>query len=80
MRHGDVQPFLEEIGNPVDQKRAHADLGMPGVRTGRYRVGGERLLTDDSGESHISVEDYAVAMLDEVEQPRHRQARFSVAF
>lgn len=52
----------------------------PGERTGKYRVGGDQLLTDESGESRISVEDYAVAMLDEIERPRHRRIRFSVAY
>jgi uncharacterized protein len=53
---------------------------VPGERTGRYRTGGERLLTDGSGESRISLEDYAVAMIDEVEQPRHIRQRFTVAY
>ena len=52
----------------------------PGKRTGRYRVGGDQLLTDSGGESRISLEDYAVAMLDEVERPRHHRTRFSVAY
>ncbi len=52
----------------------------PGERTGKYRIGGDQLLTDESGESHISLEDYAMAMLDEIEQPRHRRMRFAVAY
>lgn len=52
----------------------------PGERTGTYRVGGDQLMTDESGESRISVEDYAVAMLDEIERPCHRRTRFSVAY
>jgi putative NADH-flavin reductase len=52
----------------------------PGERTGKYRIGGDQLLTDESGESHISLEDYAMAMLDEIEQPRHRRKRFAVAY
>ena len=51
----------------------------PGARTGRYRVGSDRLLTDAAGQSRISMEDFAVAMLDEVETPRHTRARFTVA-
>lgn len=57
-----------------------AALLAPGARTGTYRVGGDRLLTDAAGESRISLEDYAVAMLDEIERPRHHRARFSVAY
>jgi len=55
-------------------------LLVPGDRTGRYRVGGDRLLTDAKGESRISVEDLAVAMIDEMEQPRHHRRRFTVAY
>ena len=57
-----------------------AAMLFPGERTGRYRIGGDQLLTDASGESRISLQDYAAAMLDEVEQRRHRRARFSVAY
>ncbi|WP_069805404.1 NAD(P)-dependent oxidoreductase [Thermogemmatispora onikobensis] len=52
----------------------------PGQRTGRYRVGTEQLVTDEKGESRISIEDYAVALLDEVEQPRFVRQRFTVAY
>lgn len=51
----------------------------PGERTGKYRVGGERLMTGPDGQSRISIEDYAMAMLDESETPRHSRERFSVA-
>lgn len=57
-----------------------AAMLVPGERTGRYRTGADRLLTDESGDSRISLEDYAVAMLDEAEHPRHHRARFSVAY
>lgn len=56
-----------------------ADL-HPGERTGRYRVGGDQLMSDAAGESRISLEDYAVAMLDEAERPAHHRARISVAY
>lgn len=59
---------------------APAALIQPGTRTGKYRSGGDQLLTDAKGESRISAEDYAVAMLDELESPKHRRARFSVAY
>lgn len=52
----------------------------PGARTGVFRLGGDRLLSDARGESRISLADYAVAMLDELEQPRHPRQRFSVAY
>ncbi|MET9211077.1 MULTISPECIES: NAD(P)-dependent oxidoreductase [unclassified Nocardia] len=55
-----------------------ADLA-PGVRTGVYRIGTDELLVDADGASVISMEDFAVALLDEAERPAHRQARFTVA-
>jgi len=51
-----------------------------GTRTGKFRVGGDQLLKDDKGESRISFEDYAVAMLDEIEKPRFPNKRFTVAY
>lgn len=52
----------------------------PGQRTGRYRTGGDQLLTDERSVSRISVEDYAVALVDEVERPTHVRQRFTVAY
>jgi putative NADH-flavin reductase len=52
----------------------------PGQRTGKFRLGGDQLLVDAKGESRISVEDYAVAMLDELEQPKHVRQRFTVGY
>lgn len=52
----------------------------PGERTGVFRLGGEQLLVDDKGESRISLEDFAVAMIDELETPRHERARFTVGY
>ena len=52
----------------------------PGERTGVFRLGGDALLTAADGKSHISYEDYAVALLDEIEQPRHSRARFTVGY
>ncbi len=51
----------------------------PGARTGHYRVSGDQLLTDAAGNSHISAEDFAIAVVDELETPSHPRARFSVA-
>jgi uncharacterized protein len=52
----------------------------PGERTGRYRLGTEELLVDANGNSTISLEDLAVALLDEAEQPVHHRARFTVSY
>ena len=57
-----------------------AAMLAPGERTGTYRVGGDQLLTGPDGQSRISTEDYAVAMLDEAETPCHSRQRFSVAY
>ncbi len=57
-----------------------AAMIAPGERTGQYRTGLDQLLVDDQGESRISAEDYAIALLDEAENPRHVRRRFTVAY
>jgi uncharacterized protein len=52
----------------------------PGERTGTFRLGLEELLVDKDGKSHISYEDYAIAMIDEVEKPKHVRKRFTVGY
>lgn len=49
----------------------------PGRRTGKYRLGTDQLLTNDEGESFISMEDYAFALLDEIEKPQFIRQRFT---
>lgn len=56
-----------------------ADL-QPGQRTGKFRLGKDQLLKDAKGESRISVEDYAMAMIDEVEKPTHIRRRCTVGY
>lgn len=56
-----------------------ADI-RPGERTGQYRLGREELVRDAQGQSRISAEDFAVALLDEVENPRHHRQRFTVGY
>lgn len=53
---------------------------LPGERTGQFRLGTDRLLRDGDGESRISMEDYAMALIDEAEQPRHEGRRFTVGY
>ena len=43
-------------------------------------MGKDDLLVDEKGDSFISVEDYAVAMIDELETPKHHKERFTVAY
>ena len=57
-----------------------AALIQPGERTGHYRVGGDQLLTDATGASRISVEDFAVALLDEIGHPAHHRKRITIAY
>ncbi|MBU3055430.1 NAD(P)-dependent oxidoreductase [Pseudomonas indica] len=52
----------------------------PGERTGRFRLGGDELLMNGDHPANISVADLAVAILDEIEQPKHIQKRFTVGY
>ncbi|TDF98094.1 NAD(P)-dependent oxidoreductase [Paenibacillus piri] len=49
-----------------------------GARTGTYQTGEDRLLVNSKGDSYISYADYAIALVDEIEQPKHRNKRFTV--
>ncbi len=74
----------------LDVLRAEKDLDWafaspsaefaPGARTGSFRIGGDRLLVDASGKSRISMEDYAIAFVDELETPKHTRRRFTVGY
>jgi putative NADH-flavin reductase len=52
----------------------------PGERTGSYRDGGDVLVTDEDGESFISGEDFAIAVVDEIENHKHSRERFTVGY
>ena len=52
----------------------------PGERTGRYRDGGAVLVVDENGESSIGGADFAIAVLDEIEDPKHERERFTVGY
>ena len=52
-----------------------------GERTGKFRLGKDDLIVDPAtGTSHISVQDYAVAMVDELEKPAHHKERFTIGY
>ncbi|WKE65895.1 NAD(P)-dependent oxidoreductase [Gallaecimonas kandeliae] len=53
---------------------------FPGERTGQYRLGTDQLLKDGEGKSQISVQDYAKAMIDELEEAKHPNGRFTLAY
>lgn len=55
-----------------------ADFRADGARTGEYLSGGEELIVNDKGESRISYADYAIAMIDEIENAQNIKKRFSV--
>jgi uncharacterized protein len=52
----------------------------PGERTGKYRLGTTTLLSDAKGESRISAEDFAHALVDELENPAHRRSQMTIAY
>jgi len=52
----------------------------PGRRTGKFRLGSDQLLVGAGGKSEISLEDYAVAMIDELEKPDHPRSRFTIGY
>lgn len=57
-----------------------AALFEPGERTGHFRLGGDQFMADAQGHSRISMEDYAIALVDEIEKPRHSRQRFAAAY
>lgn len=79
LAHRDVLPVLKE-SNLDWSYFSPAALIEPGQRTGRFRLGGTRLVANDHGESKISVEDYAVALVDELENPRHVRQQFTLGY
>lgn len=85
-----IKPEAAPARAALDMLRGETDLDWtylspsmmfgPGERTGNFRLGTDTLLTAADGQSHISYEDYAVALLDEIEQPRHSRTRFTVGY
>lgn len=55
-----------------------AEFDPKGSRTGTYTAGKDHLLTNSQGDSYISYADYAIAVLDELENPQHENERFTV--
>jgi len=53
---------------------------VPGTRTGKFHLGADRLVVDADGKSSISMEDYAVAVLDEIQKPAHLRQRFTIGY
>ncbi|SFW64459.1 NAD(P)-dependent oxidoreductase [Amycolatopsis australiensis] len=82
--HAEVLDLLREQPEDLDwfyvSPAAEFGAWVPGERTGQFRLGGDILLTDENGRSFIGGDDYAIAYVDEIEQPKHRRARFTVAY
>jgi putative NADH-flavin reductase len=79
--HSDALDVYRRDGTDLDWTYlSPAALIEPGERTGQFRLGGDQLLTDAQGQSRISAEDYAIALLDEVETPKQVRQRFTVAY
>ena len=70
---------LLQRGHDVTALVRNPELLAPCERTGKYRVGGEALLMAGPAPAGISVADLAVAIVDEIETPRHVRVRFTVA-
>ncbi|MCO6004309.1 NAD(P)H-binding protein [Actinoallomurus purpureus] len=84
LRHKAILEALRSSGTEVDWFYVSPAAGFgswnPGNRTGRYRTGGDVLLSDSSGNSNISAADLAIAFAEEVEHPAHHRERFHVAY
>lgn len=84
--NGEGELFLNVLSKDNDIDWVYfappANLGNmgKGIRTGKYRLGTDTLLVDEKGDSFISVEDYAVAIIDELEQEAHHKALFTAAY
>ncbi|GAA2743804.1 MULTISPECIES: NAD(P)-dependent oxidoreductase [Kitasatospora] len=78
--HGDALDFYRGVDDVRWTNLSPAGLIEPGERTGAYRTALEDLVLDADGASRISTEDYAVALLDEIERPQHQGRRFTVGY
>jgi putative NADH-flavin reductase len=70
---------LRETGDLDWTFMSPSAMFVSGERTGKFRLGGDQLLTNEQGSS-ISFEDYAIAAVDELETPRHLRQRFTVGY
>lgn len=89
-----ARPEGLELGGVLEDLRARDDAAdwflispavqfgsrSPGEPLGHYRVGGDTILRDENGVSAISGEDFALAVVDEIEKPAHSRTRFTVAY
>lgn len=71
--------LLKKVGDLDWTFLSPAAMFVPGARTGKFRLGKDQLLSNAQGSS-ISFEDFAVAMVDELEKPTHTRQRFTVGY
>lgn len=75
--------YLETLNNEKDIDWVFfspAGVLEPGEATGTYRLGKDDLIVDSNGNSHITVSDYAKAMVDELDTPSHHKERFTIGY
>lgn len=75
--------FLDTLRNEKDLDWTYLSPSAefsPGPRTGKFRIGGDQLLVDSNGKSWISMEDFAIALADELEHPKRSRERFTVGY
>jgi putative NADH-flavin reductase len=75
--------FLEAIRKVTDLDWTFFSPAVtfaPGQRTGKFRLGGDTVVTDAQGQSRVSMEDYAIALVDELEKPAHIRQRFTIGY
>jgi hypothetical protein len=85
-----VKKLLDEAAANLQRLRGEQELDWtffspaaeigPGERTGKFRLGGDQLVTDANGKSRISYDDYAIALVDELERSKHIRKRFTIAY
>jgi uncharacterized protein len=76
----DALDFLRTVNDVPWTFFSPAGNIRPGQRTGKFRLGTEQIVTDAQGNSAISMEDYAVATVDELEKPQFVNKRFTVGY
>lgn len=78
--HREVRNHLREIDGVNWTYFSPAGLIEAGERTGKFRLGTTALVADEAGKSRISMEDYAVALIDELENPQFHRAQFTIGY
>lgn len=81
-RHSETAPLFVDL--LISKHQAENDPAAlriaPGARTGKFRLGKDAVLIGADGKSRISIPDYAIALVDELETPRHIRQRFTVGY